>query len=135
MAARRARSGGPDVEARGQGGLGDIILHPDFATTGQVYLSYVARDADNDELSGAVVELAKLTLTRTGGTLAVSGLSSGVSSMWCPATGTMATALRSLRTGSFHHLRRASEIHAGAGHGLDARQGRAPEPGWQRAGR
>lgn len=61
--------GGPEVEARGQGGLGDIILHPDFATTGQVYISYVERDADNNQLSGAAVELAKLTLTATGGTV------------------------------------------------------------------
>ena len=62
-------TGGPEVEARGQGGLGDIILHPDFATTGQIYVSYVARDADNDELSGAVVEIGKLSLTETGGVL------------------------------------------------------------------
>ncbi|WP_353255177.1 PQQ-dependent sugar dehydrogenase [Hyphomonas sp.] len=62
-------TGGPDVEERGQGGLGDIILHPDFAATGQIYLSYAERDADNDELSGAAVEIAKLTLTETGGTL------------------------------------------------------------------
>src|SRR3990167_10302167 len=57
-------TGGPDVEARGQGGLGDIILHPDFAETGQVYLSYAERDADNDELSGAAVELATVTLKK-----------------------------------------------------------------------
>lgn len=62
-------TGGPDVEERGQGGLGDIILHPDFATTGQIYLSYAERSADNDELSGAAVAIAKLTLTETGGTL------------------------------------------------------------------
>jgi glucose/arabinose dehydrogenase len=62
-------SGGPDVDARGQGGLGDIILHPDFATTGQVYISYVERDADNYQLSGAAVELAKVTLTAGGGTV------------------------------------------------------------------
>jgi len=62
-------TGGPDVEERGQGGLGDIILHPDFATTGQIYLSYAERNADNDELSGAAVAIAKLTLTETGGTL------------------------------------------------------------------
>ena len=62
-------TGGPQVDARGQGGLGDVILHPDFASTGQVYLSYVARDADNDELSGAVVELATLSLTPAGGAL------------------------------------------------------------------
>lgn len=62
-------TGGPDVEERGQGGLGDIILHPDFATTGEVYLSFVERDADNDELSGAAVAIAKLDLTATGGTV------------------------------------------------------------------
>lgn len=62
-------TGGPDVKERGQGGLGDIILHPDFATTGQIYLSYAERSADNDELSGAAVAIAKLTLTETGGTL------------------------------------------------------------------
>lgn len=61
--------GGPDVDARGQGGLGDIILHPDFAGTGAVYISYVERDAGDDELSGAVVELATLTLAEGGGTL------------------------------------------------------------------
>lgn len=62
-------SGGPEVDARGQGGLGDIILHPDFAMTGQVYISYVERDADNHQLSGAAVDLAKVTLTADGGTV------------------------------------------------------------------
>lgn len=62
-------TGGPHVEARGQGGLGDFILHPDFAKTGAVYVSYVERDAEDDALSGAVVELATLTLTEGGGTL------------------------------------------------------------------
>lgn len=62
-------TGWPDVEARGQGGLGDFILHPDFAKTGAVYVSYVERDAADDALSGAVVELATLTLTEGGGTL------------------------------------------------------------------
>ncbi|WP_213271131.1 PQQ-dependent sugar dehydrogenase [Hyphomonas sp.] len=62
-------SGAPDVEPRGQGGLGDIILHPDFAETGQVYLSYSAREAGSIEQSNAVVELAKIALTETGGTL------------------------------------------------------------------
>lgn len=65
-------TGGPDVDARGQGGLGDIILHPDFASTGQVYVSYVERDADNDELSGAAVVLATLSLTPAGGTFTTS---------------------------------------------------------------
>ncbi len=62
-------SRGPSVEARGQGGLGDIILHPDYAQTGQVYISYVERDAADDSLSGAVVEVAALSLTEAGGSL------------------------------------------------------------------
>lgn len=62
-------TGGPSVTARGQGGLGDFILHPDFAETGEVYISYVERDSENDALSGAAVELARLELTATGGTL------------------------------------------------------------------
>jgi len=62
-----AITGGPSVEARGQGGLGDIILHPDFAETGEVYISYVERDEDDDTLSGAAVERAVLTLTESGG--------------------------------------------------------------------
>lgn len=52
----------PSVVARGQGGLGDVVLHPDFekpgAGEGVVYLSYVERDDGNSSLSGAVVERA-----------------------------------------------------------------------------
>lgn len=62
-------SNGPEVTARGQGGLGDIILHPDFETTGEVYMSYVERDKTDDGLSGAAVTLAKLSLTNSGGRL------------------------------------------------------------------
>ena len=65
---------GPNVTAKGQGGLGDIILHPDFDSSGPgqgvVYVSYVERDTEDDELSGAVVERAVLTLTENGGELA-----------------------------------------------------------------
>ena len=50
----------PSVTPRGQGGMGDIIIHPEFATNGIVFLSYVERDEDNDTLSGAVVERATL---------------------------------------------------------------------------
>jgi glucose/arabinose dehydrogenase len=60
---------GPEVMAKGQGGLGDIILHPDFETTGQVYISYVERDNNDDSLSGAAVTLMTLSLTETGGRL------------------------------------------------------------------
>lgn len=59
----------PDVTERGQGGMGDIIVDPDFDENQTVYLSYVERDEENDQLSGAAVERATLSLTSNGGTL------------------------------------------------------------------
>ena len=61
--------GAPEVTPRGQGGLGDVVPHPDFAENGVVYLSYVERDADDDELSGAAVRRATLSLDAEGGQL------------------------------------------------------------------
>ena len=61
--------GVPAVRAAGQGGLGDVILHPDHADNGVVYLSYVERDPDDDALSGAAVERATLALDGDGGRL------------------------------------------------------------------
>lgn len=37
----RPVSGVPDVDYGGQGGLGDVALHPDFEENGVIYLSYV----------------------------------------------------------------------------------------------
>ena len=62
-------SGVPSVTARGQGGFGDIYVPADFATSGEVYLSYVERDPKDNKFSGAVVDRATLTLTATGGSL------------------------------------------------------------------
>lgn len=59
----------PPVQDRGQGGLGDIIIDPDFATNNIVYISYVERDAENNRLSGAAVQRATLSLTSNGGAL------------------------------------------------------------------
>ncbi len=39
-------AGIPQVTAQGQGGLMDVVLHPDFARNGLVYLSYSARGPD-----------------------------------------------------------------------------------------
>jgi len=63
-------SNAPRVTARGQGGLGDVILHPDFENTGQVYISYVERDENDNRLSGAALVLARLNLNENGGSLA-----------------------------------------------------------------
>jgi len=59
-------AGLPPITPRGQGGLGDVILHPDHASNGMVYLSYVERDPNDDSLSGAAVDKARLVLDGSG---------------------------------------------------------------------
>ncbi len=60
-------SGVPDVDYGGQGGLGDIVLHPDFANNGVVYLSYA--EAGDDDTRGAAVARGRLQLDASGGSL------------------------------------------------------------------
>jgi aldose sugar dehydrogenase len=60
-------SGVPEVDYGGQGGLGDVVLHPDFAGNGVLYLSYA--EAGEDGVRGAAVMRAKLELTGNGGAL------------------------------------------------------------------
>ena len=59
----------PSVTDRGQGGMGDIILHPDFEDNKRIYISYVERDPEDNNLSGAVVDSATLTTSARGGAL------------------------------------------------------------------
>ena len=60
-------TGVPKVVARDQGGLLDVALSPDFATTGTIFLSYSEpRDAMKN---GTAVMRAKLVLTAEGGSL------------------------------------------------------------------
>ncbi len=49
----RPARGVPDVDYGGQGGLGDVALHPDFADNGLVYLSYA--EAGSSGTRGAAV--------------------------------------------------------------------------------
>lgn len=58
-------TGVPAVDYGGQGGLGDVALHPAFADNGLVYLSY-AEKGDGDT-RGAALARAKLTLDANGG--------------------------------------------------------------------
>lgn len=51
-------AGVPSVAYGGQGGFGDVILAPDFATSGHIYLSWV--EAGDGGTFGAVVARAKL---------------------------------------------------------------------------
>jgi glucose/arabinose dehydrogenase len=67
-------AGVPAVAYGGQGGLGDLVLHPDFAANGLVYLSYA--EAGEGELRGAAVARARLALTDRGGEL------TGLSVIW-----------------------------------------------------
>ena len=62
-------TGAPEVRARGQGGMGDVILHPNYASNGVIYLSYVERDPAKTSLSGAAVMRAVLTPNAGGARL------------------------------------------------------------------
>lgn len=68
-------SGVPTVDYGGQGGLGDVVLHPKFAQNGYVYLSYA--EAGEGELRGAAVARGRLALDGQGG-----GALSGVQVIW-----------------------------------------------------
>ncbi len=58
-------AGVPAVAYGGQGGFGDVVLHPQYASNHLVYLSYAEAGANNTR--GAVVVRAKLTLDAGGG--------------------------------------------------------------------
>lgn len=73
--AAREVSGVPAVDFGGQGGFGDVVVHPGFASNGLVYLSYV--EAGEGDLRGAAVARAKLSLDASG-----SGALSDLSVIW-----------------------------------------------------
>lgn len=54
-------SGVPDVDYGGQGGFGDVALHPGFADNQQIYLSFV--ESGDEDRRGAVVLRATLDLS------------------------------------------------------------------------
>jgi glucose/arabinose dehydrogenase len=60
-------TGGPVVDYGGQGGLGDVALHPEFATNGWIYLSYA--EAGENGTRGAAVARGRLLLADSGGRL------------------------------------------------------------------
>jgi aldose sugar dehydrogenase len=68
-------SGVPAVAYGGQGGFGDVVLHPQFASNGWIYLSYA--EAGKDGTRGGAVARAKLTLDEKGG-----GALSDLSVIW-----------------------------------------------------
>ena len=60
-------TGVPAVSFGGQGGLGDIVLSPEYASNGVIYVSYV--EAGPNDTSGAVVARGRLDLKGPGGAL------------------------------------------------------------------
>ena len=65
-------SGVPAVAYGGQGGFGDVVLHPQFAGNKLVYLSYAEQGANDTR--GAVVARATLNLTPGSNNGSLSGL-------------------------------------------------------------
>lgn len=57
---RRQVSGVPSVRVAGQGGLGDVVAHPDFAGNQRVYLSYA--EAGSGDTSGAALGYGRLII-------------------------------------------------------------------------
>ena len=64
----------PDADYAGQGGFGDVVLHPDFANNGLIYLSYV--EGGPGGTRGAAVARGVLTIAERRGTL------SGLEVVW-----------------------------------------------------
>jgi glucose/arabinose dehydrogenase len=58
--AKTAVAGAPAVKVAGQGGLGDVVVHPDFAANRRVYLSFV--EAGEGGTSGAALGYGQLVL-------------------------------------------------------------------------
>ena len=63
----RGMRGMPDVAYGGQGGLGDVALHPNFVQNHLIYLSYA--ESGVGDARGAAVARAVLNETRRGGEL------------------------------------------------------------------
>ena len=60
-------NGVPKVAYGGQGGLGDVTLHPDYAKNNVIYLSYAEHGDGGNR--GAAVTRATLKLSPDGGSL------------------------------------------------------------------
>jgi len=60
-----AIDGVPEVDHGGQGGLGDVILHPQFERNSVIYLSYA--EAGEGDTRGAAIARGTLTLDDRGG--------------------------------------------------------------------
>ncbi len=60
---KKQLTGGPEVYLRGQGGLLDIILHPNYEENGWIYMTYASSEGDGEGGNTAVMR-AKLNGTQ-----------------------------------------------------------------------
>ena len=60
-------SGMPEVAYGGQGGLGEIALHPSFEKNNLIYISFA--ETGEDDKYGAAIIRARLNLSEDGGSL------------------------------------------------------------------
>src|SRR5690606_39580550 len=57
-------AGVPEVRARGQGGLLDVVPHPDFANNRLIYLSYAKPNEDGSQ--GTTAEIGRASCRERG---------------------------------------------------------------------
>ena len=89
-------AGVPDVDYGGQGGLGDVVLHPKFAENRLVYLSYA--EGGPGGTRGAAVMLSRLERDRGWSRVVGCPGHLAPSTPRCMATATMATGFSSTAT-------------------------------------
>jgi glucose/arabinose dehydrogenase len=78
---RQQVSGVPRVKVAGQGGLGDVVVHPDFAGNQRVYLTYV--EAGPNGTSGAALGYGHLLFTSAASRGATGGVQlEGFKTIW-----------------------------------------------------
>lgn len=53
----------PDIRAQGQGGLMDVVVHPDYDTNGWIYFTYSSPDGSNSSTTLGRAQLNDLELT------------------------------------------------------------------------
>ena len=119
-------SGVPEVAYGGQGGFGDVILHPQYAGNSIVYVSY--SEPGDEDTNGAAVARAKLALDnerRRQARRFQSDLAPGAQGGQPRSLGP-SPRLRT-RWQVVDHLGRAPAVHAGAGHEEQPRQSRAAQ--------
>ena len=117
--------GVPEVVHAGQGGLSDVVLHPDFATNQIVYISYVEAGEGG---AGAAVARARLTLDDTWRRRARESRSHLASDAEEARRRPLRPAHRVRpRRHAVDQLQRAQGVRSRAGHGHEPRQDRASQ--------